>query len=147
MSYLSNTRLIFTGRFQADVSTVNNDVRHFDNASFDKVFQEFQNDESPNGWWNPTGSGAFRLINCRIETVGYADGSTATSSGEDAAIGMLIAGSEGRTSGKLVDIDPQWQLASAPGDSMFVSRTTRNQVSFRGGISHTPFATYGLVGC
>jgi hypothetical protein len=42
MSYLSNTRLIFTGRFQADVSTVNNDVRHFDDASFDKVFQEFQ---------------------------------------------------------------------------------------------------------
>jgi hypothetical protein len=114
MSYLSNTRLIFTGRFQADVSTVNNDVRHFDNASFDKVFQEFQNDKSRNGSWNPTGSGAFRLINCRIVMVGYADGSTATSTGDDAAIGMLIAGSEGRTSGKLVDIDPQWQLASAP---------------------------------
>jgi hypothetical protein len=28
MSYLNNVRLVFTGKFQADVSTVNNDVRH-----------------------------------------------------------------------------------------------------------------------
>ncbi len=114
MTYLSNTRLIFTGRFQADVSTVNNDVRHYDNASFEKVFQDFQTKQSMNGWWNPTGSGAFRLIDCRIVMVGYADGSTVTGAADDSAIGLLIAGSEDRTSGKLVDIDPQWQLASAP---------------------------------
>ena len=31
MSYLQFPRLAFTGKFQADVSTVNNDPRHFDN--------------------------------------------------------------------------------------------------------------------
>ena len=41
MSYLDNIRLVFTGKFQADVSTVNNDVRHFDNATFDPGFQKF----------------------------------------------------------------------------------------------------------
>ena len=113
MSYLNNIRLVFTGKFQADVSTVNNDVRHYDNATFEPVFQDFQTAQSLNGWWNPTGSGAFRLINCRIVMVGYADGTTSTRAADDAAIGMLVAGSELRTSGKIVDIDPQWQLASA----------------------------------
>jgi hypothetical protein len=28
-----------------------------------------------NGWWNPTGSGAFRLIDCRVTDVWYEDGS------------------------------------------------------------------------
>ena len=111
MSYLDNIRLVFTGKFQADVSTVNNDVRHFDNATFDPGFQKFMAGPVWNGWWNPTGSGAFRLINCRVMMVGYHDGSTAT--GDDAAIGMRIAASENHTSGKIVDIDPQWQLASA----------------------------------
>jgi hypothetical protein len=111
MSYLNNIRLVFTGKFQADTSTVNNDVRHYDNATFEPVFQDFQTAQSLNGWWNPTGSGAFRLIDCKVTKVGYADGTTSDS--DDAAIGMLVAGSEQRTSGKIVDIDPQWQLASA----------------------------------
>jgi hypothetical protein len=114
MSYLNNIRLIFAGKFQADVSTVNNDVRHYDNATFDPVFQDFQNAQSLNGWWNPPGSGAFRLLDCRVVMVGYADGTTSSSAAADSAIGMLIGGSDERTSGKLVDIDPQWQLASAP---------------------------------
>ena len=110
MSYLDNIRLVFTGKFQADVSTVNNDVRHFDNATFQPVFQKFMTGPSWNGWWNPTGSGAFRLINCSIVMVGYGDGTTAT---DDAAVGLRVAASENHTSGKIVDIDPQWQLASA----------------------------------
>src|SRR4051794_25419722 len=66
VSYLDNIRLAFSGRFQADISTVNNDVRHFDNASFVPQYQEFQTNVDANGWFNPTGSGAFRLIDCRI---------------------------------------------------------------------------------
>lgn len=38
MSYLNRLRLAFTGSFQADVSTVNNDVRHYDNASFQPAY-------------------------------------------------------------------------------------------------------------
>jgi hypothetical protein len=114
MSYLNNARLVFSGRFQADVSTVNNDVRHFDNATFDPAFQKWQTKEDWGGWWNPTGSGAFRLLDCRIRMVGYADGATTADAAKDPAIGMLVGGAADRTSGKLVDLDPQWQMASAP---------------------------------
>ncbi|HEX5749928.1 MAG TPA: hypothetical protein VFZ09_27100 [Archangium sp.] len=114
MSFLHRVRLVFSGTFQADVSTVNNDVRHFDNATFEPSFQEFQSKSGLNGWWNPTGSGAFRLLDCRVTGVWYEDGSFTDDPKRDPVIGMLIGGSTERTSGKLVDIDPQWQLASAP---------------------------------
>ena len=114
MSYLNSLRLVFSGTFQADVSTVNNDVRHFDNASFEPSYQEFNRGDDWNGWWNPTGSGAFRLIDCRVVGLGFEDGTFTGDPGADPVMGMLIGGSNSRTSGKLVDIDPQWQLASEP---------------------------------
>jgi hypothetical protein len=114
MAFLNPIRLCFAGQFQADVSTVNNDVRHYDDAKFQPNFQDLQTKENPNGWWNPTGSGAYRFVNCRVTGVGYADGSWVEDKAQDAAIGMTVAGAADRTAGKLVDIDPQWQLASAP---------------------------------
>lgn len=114
MSFLNRVRLSFAGTFQADVSTVNNDVRHYDNATFRPSYQDLQRGPVLNGWWNPEGSGAFRLIDCRVTGVWYEDGSSTTDSEQDPAVGMWIGGSSGRTAGKLVDIDPQWQLASAP---------------------------------
>lgn len=119
MSFLNPVRLVFSGIFQADVSTVNNDVRHYDSESFESSYQEFQQKlpsgaTVANGWWNPTGSGAFRLIDCKVVGLGFADGSFVDTPGADAALGMLIGGSTDRTSGKLVDLDPQWQMASAP---------------------------------
>jgi hypothetical protein len=112
MSFLNDIRIVFNGRFQADVSTVNNDVRHFDNSTFEASFQEFQSKSGAwNGWWNPPGSGAFRLLDCRVVAAHYRDG---TSAARDPVLGLSIAGSEDQTSGKLVDIDPQWQLASTP---------------------------------
>lgn len=114
MSFLNRVRIAFEGTFQADVSTVNNDVRHYDNASFAPSFQEFQDASGDwNGWWNPTGSGAFRLLGCRVTGVWYADGSSTSDPAVDPIVGTLLGGSQTRTSGKLVDIDPQWQLASA----------------------------------
>ncbi|MGK4001787.1 hypothetical protein WMF31_04115 [Sorangium sp. So ce1036] len=113
MSFLNRIRLAFSGTFQADVSTVNNDVRHFDNATFESSFQELRDGSSMNGWWNPMGSGAFRLLDCRVTGVWYEDGSFTDDPAKDPVIGMLVGGSNDRTSGKIVDIDPQWQLASA----------------------------------
>lgn len=114
MSFLNPVRLAFAGTFQADVSTVNNDVRHYDNATFEPVYQELQHGHELNGWFNPSGSGAFRLIDCRVTRVWYADGTSTADPADDPVVGMWVGGSSGRTSGKLVDIDPQWQLASAP---------------------------------
>lgn len=116
MSYLNRLRLVFSGTFQADVSTVNNEVRHYDNATFEPRFQELQDDTTgvENGWWNPEGSGAFRLIDCRVTAVYYEDGTMTDNPQTDPVVGKLIGGSDDRVAGKLVDIDPQWQLASEP---------------------------------
>ena len=42
MVFLNPIRITFAGRFQADVSTVNNDVRHYDDATFVPGFQDLQ---------------------------------------------------------------------------------------------------------
>lgn len=112
MSFLNNTRLAFSGKFQSDVSTVNNDVRHFSNAAFKEEYQEYSQGPNANGWWNPCGSGAFRLIDCVVTQVGYQDGSTTSDPEADAAVGMFIGGSNDLVSGKMVDLDPQMQLVS-----------------------------------
>lgn len=112
--YLCPLRLNFAGQFQADVSTVNNDVRHYDNAAFEPNFQDLGTKQNPNGWWNPTGSGAFRFVNCHVTSVGYVDGTTTEDHAADPIIGSRVDGARNRSAGKLVDIDPQWQLASAP---------------------------------
>ena len=116
MSYLSLPRLAFSGKFQADISTVNNDVRHFDNASFEPRFQAYQTSVSVyhqretlwNGWFSPDGSGAFRLIDVRVTDAVDQPGER----NNDPAIGLYLNAQTGRTAAKLVDVDPQWQLAS-----------------------------------
>ncbi|MCB0840198.1 MAG: hypothetical protein KDD99_26200 [Bacteroidetes bacterium] len=78
MNYLQGSRICFHGRFQCDVSTINNFVSYYDNQYFQKLFQEMMTtEETPkgteikatNGYWNPDGTGAFRLLGCRISAV------------------------------------------------------------------------------
>ncbi|HEX9982670.1 MAG TPA: hypothetical protein VGF69_05375 [Thermoanaerobaculia bacterium] len=102
MSYLDPIRLHFSGRFQADPSTVNNDPDNFDSAHFDPA----------NGSWNPTGSGAWRLVGCSVTRVCYSDGTSTTSAADDAAVGLTVIGANERVAGKLVDLDPQQQMVS-----------------------------------
>jgi len=101
--------MVFSGKFQSDVSTVNNDVRHFDSAKFQPEYQEYGME---GGWWNPCGSGAFRLIDCKVTQVGYKNGTTTSDPTKEPVIGMLIGGSNQRVSGKMVDLDPQMQMVS-----------------------------------
>jgi hypothetical protein len=116
MSYLSCPRIHFAGRFQADTSTVNNDVRHYDSELFVNDFQRImklknQEIEKYNGYWNPEGSGAWRLLGCRVNSV-VVDGDIKLLPSQDPAVGMLIGGSDDRVAGKLVDLDPQQQMVS-----------------------------------
>jgi hypothetical protein len=111
MSYLGFPRLHFSGRFQADPSTVNNDPYHFDDAGFTP------NDKLPgagatNGWWNPTGSGAWRLRDVTVRSVAYRDGTTCDDPNADPIVGMEINGARARVAGKLVDLDPEQQMVS-----------------------------------
>ena len=110
MSALHLPRLVFSGDFQADVSTVNNDVRHYDTATFEPRFQQPASGATRNGWWNPSGSGAFRLIGCAVRSV--ASRRTGAPGDEDPVATCSVSGSPSSVSGKLVDLDPQWQMAS-----------------------------------
>jgi hypothetical protein len=109
MSALHLPRLVFSGDFQADVSTVNNDVRHYDNDTFEPRFQQQQTGPSLDGWFNPSGSGAFRLVGCVVRSALREDAAGAT---DDPVLTWSVTGAASRVSGKLVDLDPQWQLSS-----------------------------------
>ena len=111
MSYLHPVRLHFAGRFQANVSTVNNDPGHFDNATFQANYQQMQSAEAMNGWFNPEGDGSWRLMGCRVTSAWSAtsiDHPLAT----DPVLGLLVADADDATSAKLVDLDPEQQMVS-----------------------------------
>jgi hypothetical protein len=116
MSYLGLPRLTFSGLFEADVNTVNNDVRHFDISTFEPRFQtaqELNPDGSVkifNGWWNPRGSNGFRLSQCVVTGAVDCDGAAVKN---DPALQLHLDTQAGRTSAKIVDLDPQFQFASA----------------------------------
>ena len=115
MSYLGLPRLSFAGLFEADVNTVNNDVRNYDASTFEPRFQTPQ-EVLPdgkgtiyNGWWNPDGSNAFRLIDCSVTGGAGPDGAA----GGDRALALRLVAQYDRTAAKIVDLDPQFQFASA----------------------------------
>ncbi|MFN2606952.1 MAG: hypothetical protein ABR511_03500 [Acidimicrobiales bacterium] len=110
MSYLNPLRLHFAGSFQAAISTVNNDPVHFDTATFQPSYQQMQTATDPNGWFNPRGSGDWRLIGCRVTAAFGADGAPAAA--DDAVRAMVVADSDRAVPAKLVDLDPEQQLVS-----------------------------------
>ena len=112
MSYLSQSlRLHFAGQFQATVSTVNNDVTHFNNDTFQPNYQLRQDPSASNGWWNPAGDGVWRLLGCAITSAFMADGSSVL--GSDPILSFSIADSDDSAPAKIVDLDPQQQMVSS----------------------------------
>lgn len=111
MSYLSQSlRLHFAGRFQATVSTVNNDITHFNNATFQPSDQLRQTDTAANGWWNPDGDGVWRLLGCAITSAFMSDGSAVAAT--DPILTLSVADSDDSAPAKIVDLDPQQQMVS-----------------------------------
>lgn len=111
MSYLNALRLHFAGQFQSNVSTVNNDPGHFDNASFKARYQHMEGNHMipPNGWFNPQGDAAFRLLGCTVNSAWMPSGQV---TGSDPVLGYIVADSDGSVPAKLVDLDPEQQLVS-----------------------------------
>ena len=109
MSYLSALRLHFAGRFQANVSTVNNDPAHFDNATFQASYQEMQTSTAPNGWFSPQGDAAWRFLGCAVTSAWMPGGPVAHT---DPVLGCIIADSDDRVPAKLADLDSEQQLVS-----------------------------------
>ena len=119
MSYLERPRLTFAGRFEADVSTVNNNPVNFDDATF---LPEYDTPGAPvldatgqqtgmmtNGWWNPTGTGIFRLIGCQVTSAQLARSDCGP---DDPILKMTLENAADRPAGKLVDLDPMQQMVS-----------------------------------
>ena len=110
VSYLNPLRLHFAGRFQASVSTVNNDPVHFDNQQFRPEYWKRQTPSALNGWWNPRGDAAWRLIGCEVTSAWLADGQAASS--DDLITHALVADSDRKVAAKLVDLDSEQQTVS-----------------------------------
>jgi hypothetical protein len=113
MSYLNPLRLHFSGSFEAAVSTVNNDPVHYDNARFKPSYAEPASGTAPdqlNGWFNPDGSGDWKLHDCAVTSAFLADGSRASPA--DPVLACQVADSDGGVAAKLVDLDPEQQLVS-----------------------------------
>jgi Ferritin-like len=116
VSYFQYPRLTFSGWFQTDPSTVNNDPEHFDSANFRPTYEMPMvggSADEMNGWWNPKGRAAWRFRDCTVTQVEYTDGTVCTNSVLDPVVGMPINSVIDRVEGKLVDLDPEQQMVSA----------------------------------
>src|SRR5262245_40283707 len=137
MSYLAVPRLVFAGKFQADPSTVNNDPEHFDSADFRSNYQLTGQPAGPymtNGWWNPRGSGAWRLYDCRVTAVAYADGTWCDDPQVDPVVGLAVTGADARVEAKLVDLDPEQQMVSEIWGLQVLVQSDAAGVVLRGGF-------------
>lgn len=112
MTYLHPVRLHFAGRFRADVSTVNNVAKRFDSESFNSDFQKPFSGKKDGSNWQPAGTGAWRLLDCHVTRHYRSDGTFASTSGEDIAVGLAVRESGDRSSAKIVDLDPEQQGVS-----------------------------------
>lgn len=138
MSYLNLPRLTFSGDFISDVSTVNNDTQHYNNATFEPSFQ-IPGQGASNGWWNPEGGATFGFQNCQVMQVTNEDGTVVYDPTLDNIVGQIVAGAEGRNSGKMVDLDPDNQMVSALWGVTFRILTAQNELLLEGKIRPTSF--------
>jgi hypothetical protein len=120
LSYLHPVRLHFSGSFRADVSTVNNVTDRFNNATFRDQFQLPLSGAQDGSNWEPAGTGAWRLVDCRVTRACRDDGPAAVTPAADHAVGLSVRESGDRSSSKIVDLDPDQQ-----GVSMIFGLTVR----------------------
>lgn len=93
MSYLSPARISFCGRFLSDVSTRNN------------LEGNYRPGAPQRNLWNASGGASVELLNCGALVAGAVEA-------DDTAAGFVITGALDRPSGKMVDLDPAWQMSS-----------------------------------
>ncbi len=140
MSYLNSMNLLFSGDFLSDVSTVNNDVRHYDNATFEARYQTPEEDTPQgtlaNGWWNPTGGALFQFVDCTVQRCILANGQNDTG---NALLNLPVTNTAERSGGKMVDLDPQMQMTSELWGVKFRLADASGTLYFEGDILDTGF--------
>lgn len=100
MSYLDFPRVCFLGRFQADVSTSNNDPGHY------------SPEPVRNPWWNRNGSNRFQFQGATVTSVTLKAGACETTKSGDAIVTAPVISTNNPQMGKLVDLDPEQQMVS-----------------------------------
>lgn len=98
MSYLHDPRLSFGGRFLSDVSTRNN------------IDRNYQVGAPQRNLWNVSGGASFELLDC-----GILQGDQyprRPDNRPDPVSSFVVTGAIDRSSAKMVDLDPDWQMAS-----------------------------------
>ncbi len=139
MSYLNAVRLHFAGKFRADVSTVNNDPTHYDEATFVCCDQLIKTPTDKRGWWQPAGTSAWRLSDCAI-TAAVWGGTIATTSADDPVVGLALGNTSDRVDAKLVDLDPDQQMVSMIfGLEVRIVDTASRRVLMTGQFTPAPF--------
>jgi hypothetical protein len=98
MSHLETPRIVVAGRFISDVSTINNDTANFD-----------PNTTPSNLGWNPRGCHTFDFYACSVTGAVEQAGPAPTG---DPVLALAVSGAPDRPSGKMVDLDPDWQMSS-----------------------------------
>jgi hypothetical protein len=98
MSYLDSPRITFGGRFLCDVPTMNNRAADFNPGA------------TPDQGWNPVGTGAFDFLGCTVNGGESSPGEPVAVG--DPAFGLGVVSAADRSSAKLVDLDPAWQVSS-----------------------------------
>jgi len=101
MSYLDLPRIHFAGAFQADPSTVNNNLENY----------RPQN-TSPAPSWNPSGTARFGLIDCIVRSTDDTSGTRIDSEQPGSIVGARVLSPPAPAMAKIVDLDPQQQLVS-----------------------------------
>ena len=136
MSYLHCPRLVFTGDFLSDVSTINNDPAHYNNSTFQPTFQDW-GPSGTNGWWNPEGGAVFDFKDCNVVQGVYQDGTPVQETGD--LYGLIVKGAEGRATGKMVDLDPQMQMVSELWGVRIRILNKENEVLLEGNLKPSGF--------
>lgn len=118
MSYLNVPRLHFSGRFQADPSTVNNNDNNWDptitfteaSPTYLPGFPDNQQLYSNSVYWNPNGTHNWLLLDCTVKGAANDQGAFSAPS-TDPIIGAQVQ-SVGSYPAKIVDLDPDNQGVS-----------------------------------
>jgi hypothetical protein len=98
MSHLEMPRIVISGRFLSDVSTINNDDANF-----------VPNASPLDLGWNPRGGATLDFYDCRVTGADAAAGAAPAS---DPVLALAVSGTSDRPSAKMVDLDPDWQMSS-----------------------------------
>ena len=104
MSYLDVPRFHFAGEFYADPSTVNNTLPNYDPTV-----------TAPPGLveqWNPMGKHWFLFNGCTVRRALDQTGAVKRTSADDALVDGVVETTNWPGFAKLVDLDPQYQMAS-----------------------------------